>query len=299
MKPFNILYMAIFLLAGAPVAGQTQMPASRDIGAEPPPEDPSPEYDEAVRRYRERIDEKIVGGVLALDHEFPWQVSLGLSWVVDPGEAHYCGGTIYSARWIITAGHCVAGKTADQIAVAYGSNSLPTGGDQANVVEIIRHKDYRWHPDYIENDIALLKLRDPIALGSTVQPLLLLTASEAARLTHNSTELIVTGWGRTNIAGTNVSQLRKVAVKFMDRGHCSGALSYGNRIKDGMLCAGVDAGKDACKGDSGGPLIWRFPDGTARLTGIVSFGDGCAVALKWGVYASASYYRDWVVQNAT
>jgi secreted trypsin-like serine protease len=252
-----------------------------------------------VRRYRERTDEKIVGGVLAADHEFPWQVSLGISWVVDPSGAHYCGGTIYNSRWIITAGHCVAGRTADQIAVAYGANRLDQGIRRVNVVQIIRHEDYRWHPDYIENDIALLKLRDPIALGPNVQALPLLDAAEARGLIHNKTELVVTGWGTTNVGGTSVSDLRKVGVKFMDKAHCSSPLSYGNRINDGMLCAGVDAGgKDACQGDSGGPLVWRRPDGTARLSGIVSFGEGCAVPLKWGVYANAAYYRGWVVKKA-
>jgi secreted trypsin-like serine protease len=193
----------------------------------------------------------------------------------------------------------VGGKTADQIAIAYGSNTLNTRVSRANVVQIVRHKGYRWHPDHIENDVALLRLRDPIVLGADVHALPLLPIAEVAGLVHNRTDLVVSGWGRTSIGGTNVSQLRKVGVKFMDRDHCSNALSYGELIKDGMICAGVDAGsKDACKGDSGGPLIWRRSDGTVRLTGIVSFGEDCAVALKWGVYASAGYYQDWVVQNA-
>jgi secreted trypsin-like serine protease len=285
-----------------PGAGGAQTPSQDQAGSRAVPavsDDPSPEFDEAVRRYRDRVEEKIVGGVPAADHEFPWQVSLGVAWIADAGAAHYCGGTIYSARWILTAGHCVGGKTADQIAVAYGSNTLGTGVSRVNVVEIVRHRGYRWHPDHIENDVALLRLRDPIKLGVDAQALPLLTNAEAAGLVHNATELVVTGWGRTSMAGTNVSQLRKVGVKFMDRGHCSNPLSYGTLIKDGMLCAGVDAGgRDACKGDSGGPLVWRRSDGTVRLTGVVSFGEGCAVALKWGVYASAGYYRDWVVQNA-
>lgn len=262
--------------------------------------DPSLEYDEALRRYyNEAGDDKIFGGTPADRGEFPWQVSLGVSWVADTGLAHFCGGTIYRAQWIITAGHCVGGRTAEQIAVAYGSNILGIGNKRVNVAKIIRHKNYRWHPDYIENDIALLKLRDPIPLGTTAKAVQLLTDDEAAALVHNRTELVVTGWGRTQIDGGNVVNLRKVKVKFMGREQCSSPLSYGSRIDGGMLCAGVDAGgKDTCKGDSGGPLVWRSREGGERLAGVVSFGEGCAQVLKWGVYARVPTYADWVVQNA-
>jgi secreted trypsin-like serine protease len=61
-----------------------------------------------------------------------------------------------------------------------------------------------------------------------------------------------------------------------------------------MMCAGYREGRiDSCQGDSGGPLVWRSPDGPA-LVGIVSFGDGCARELKYGVYTRVSAFRDWI-----
>ena len=64
-----------------------------------------------------------------------------------------------------------------------------------------------------------------------------------------------------------------------------------------MLCAGYAKGvkKDSCGGDSGGPLVWKSPDG-AILVGIVSFGKGCALENKYGVYTRVSAYRDWINQ---
>ena len=53
-----------------------------------------------------------------------------------------------------------------------------------------------------------------------------------------------------------------------------------------MLCAGYpQGGTDTCQGDSGGPLLARALDGSLRLVGATSFGDGCAQPGKPGVYA--------------
>jgi secreted trypsin-like serine protease len=52
-------------------------------------------------------------------------------------------------------------------------------------------------------------------------------------------------------------------------------------------------GKDSCGGDSGGPLVW-YLDSKATLVGVVSFGQGCALENKYGVYTPVNAYRDWI-----
>lgn len=53
-----------------------------------------------------------------------------------------------------------------------------------------------------------------------------------------------------------------------------------------MFCAGFpEGGKDSCQGDSGGPVV----DENRVQVGIVSWGEGCALAGKPGVYAKVSH----------
>jgi secreted trypsin-like serine protease len=62
-----------------------------------------------------------------------------------------------------------------------------------------------------------------------------------------------------------------------------------------MFCAGLigEGGKDACQGDSGGPVVATI-DGVKYGIGATSWGQGCALPTKPGVYTDIAYYRDFV-----
>lgn len=65
-------------------------------------------------------------------------------------------------------------------------------------------------------------------------------------------------------------------------------------ITDNMFCAGyLEASKDACSGDSGGPFVVNYR-GTWFLTGVVSWGEKCAARGKYGVYTRLGNFLNWI-----
>merc|ERR1711951_60109 len=103
----------------------------------------------------------------------------------------------------------------------------------------------------------------------------------------DGTMCTVTGWGTTSQGGSLGRILQKVSVPVVSDAKCRNA--YGQEdILDSMICAGV-AGKDSCQGDSGGPMMCG-----SELSGIVSWGYGCAQAGYPGVYTQTSYFVDWI-----
>merc|ERR1711981_64396 len=142
------------------------------------------------------------------------------------------------------------------------------------------------------NDFIILKLSSTLTFNDNVGPACLPDPDHAPD-TKGQT-CFVSGWGTLSSGGSSPSSLQWVAVPTVTNQQCSQAYSG---ITDSMICAGLpEGGKDSCKGDSGGPFVCR-DNGKAVLTGVVSFGIGCALPDYPGVYARTTAVLDWVKAN--
>jgi secreted trypsin-like serine protease len=225
---------------------------------------------------------RIVGGEETDIREHLWQVAL----IVRQSKGPYlCGGAIVAQQWVLTAAHCLESSTLPtDIQAKAGATRYLSDGTWIAAERAITYPQY----DQVsyEHDIALLKVK----LGSAGRVIPFVGSMEM----NAGQNLEVTGWGATRDGGSNSDHLLKGTVPYVDTLECNDPAVYAGRIKPSMMCAGRrEGGTDACQGDSGGPLVWRSPDGPL-LVGIVSFGEGCARQLRYGVYTRVQAYRDWI-----
>lgn len=238
-------------------------------GCPPPVPEPAPtpetcEFAPSARAEREAA-ERIVGGSPAKS-PVSWMTSLQ-----SPRGAHYCGGTLIAPRVVLTAAHCQA--LPGDVAVI-GSLDLREPGIVRAIAEARNHPD--WSHVVSGHDVAVLLLDEPV----DVEPIALSTERP------NAGDAVALGWGRTCESCPTSPVLVRAELPIVTREACS--LLYPSLIQPDMLCAGT-AEKDACYGDSGGPLLL---DGAQ--VGITSWGRGCARVGSPGVFTAVAQVRDWI-----
>jgi len=231
---------------------------------------------------------KIVGGTNASIADFPWQV------YYESGD-FMCGGSIIAGNWIITAAHCTENEDGSAIPVsemfvkAGATNPYNVHeGERYQVSQVILHEDYNSRT--LANDIALMKLKDPVDVPDA-RPIKLVTADDAGEgATDPGVISWVTGWGLTDISPEVLPYtLQKVQLPIVSRLQAS---TVWRSIPDNFIMAGYrDATRDACNGDSGGPMVVPV-SGEYRLAGITSWGsEDCDT---YSAYTEISAFEEWI-----
>ncbi|MEM7566721.1 MAG: serine protease [Pseudomonadota bacterium] len=255
---------------------------------------------------------RVFGGRPAAEGAYPWQAALMMG-QVDPNDpearfnAQFCGGTLLTREWVLTAAHCVFDGDGNRLQpgafqILTGTTDLRQGGDFREVGQVIVHEAY--DPVLLENDIALVRLSQSI--GNSSGPVGAIRIARSPQEVREGSALLI-GWGRTEDGSFPYDLLETdldlVANEVCNRGLQSlyedelammlERLGGSNRVPEAarrqaydilvgsgfqavpetQLCAGVASGeRSSCNGDSGGPLMVRDAEGRLVQVGIVSWG---------------------------
>ena len=218
-----------------------------------------------------------------------------------------CTFTLISPEWVVTAGHCVLGSSAESLEAVFETEVMGHVSER-NVIAI---SEVHVHPAYVEmdtrlaveeerllreekremtaaeqdaymdwGDIALLKLAKPAIARSKFARLI-----PADHVLEKDERLLLAGYGETNgVEKSGSGTLREATVKVAEPRYGKTEILFDQR--DGFGC---------CRGDSGGPAFVVI-DGVHYLTGVTSRGikdenDDCTT---FSAYTDVRTYREWI-----
>ena len=214
---------------------------------------------------------------------------------------HICGASLIHDDILITAAHCA--MDADSVRIgAYTHFANRNGGAKMHQSEVA---DFITHPQFyadkynrLHNDFALLKLKEPVTDPDLLKSIVKLDLNgEYSNQYESGGEPLTTiGLGQIEEEGDVAKYLQEVDISYVPRDRCFKIFQGG--IGDDAICA-VGDGKDACGGDSGGPLILKAKNNeeTDVQVGVVSWGAGCSWKHYPGVYSNIQHVGAWIEEE--
>jgi len=228
----------------------------------------------------------IVGGKDAIPYSWPWQVHLVLD------GRWWCGATLITNQWVLTAKHCVEGNGPKAFRVKLGvfnklKNDEP-GEVIADVTEIHNHPTY---------NISLMKLSSPVEFTDHIIPICLPTQDE--QLPAVGTNVFTVGWGNTKLpSSVDSNTLKQVAMPLVSDQKCEAAIKHKRFDSKTELCIGFENGnKTVCHGDSGGSALVQIEDGSWKQIGITYYVQNLSCLQPgYSGFTKVAYFLDFIKQ---
>ncbi|XP_031627435.1 serine protease persephone-like, partial [Contarinia nasturtii] len=231
---------------------------------------------------------------LDFSEKFPWMAALGYANIDQNSVNFYCGATIISERFVLTAAYCVSWK--HPTVVRIGMESATHGEFMTTnftIKEVIVHPEHSSETKV--NDIALIEIAGEVPLTHSISPACL--HLDANDLPSNVPLTLITWGARSPYSNDGSKSLRKIEVVSVPLSNCSIKVKNLNRndLTYGQYCTYDPLeSSDGCKGDGGAALQYFSNNSrTATVVGIASFGFACNLKLP-AIYTRVAYYLDWI-----
>lgn len=173
--------------------------------------------------------------------------------------------------------------------------------------KIILHP--RYHDDFKENDIALVRLSTKVTLTRYVRKVCLPESANSSiydDIITPGSHGFVAGWGATQVLNpgettdsenSSSTFLNSAEFQVQKPEMCRNSTDY--HFNESLkFCAGSDRhGVGPCTGDSGGPFVMKMLQGGAWkwvAVGLVSWGEGCGIYGRYTFYTKLAPYVNWI-----